>query len=69
MSDSKKLQVRIDEYAYGVWFDTIDIEPYSQTVTIYNHLSDKEQVFSDVNKKMVYREVEVTELMNSILYK
>lgn len=61
MSDSKKLQVRIDEYAFGVWFDTIDIEPYSQTVTIYNHLFDKEQTFSDVDKKMVYREVEVTE--------
>lgn len=61
MSNSKKLQVRIDEYAFGVWFDTIDIEPYSQTVTIYNHLFDKEQTFSDVDKKMVYREVEVAE--------
>ena len=61
MSNGLILQVRIDEYAYGVWFDTVDIEPYSQTVTIYNHLFDKEQTFSDANKKIIYREVEVTE--------
>ena len=61
MSNSKKLQVRIDEYAYGVWFDTVYIDPYSQTVIIYDHLFDKEQTFSDSDKKMMYREVEATE--------
>ena len=60
MSNSKKLQVRIDEYAYGVWFDTVDIDPYSQTVRIYDHIFDKEQTFSDEDKKMIYRELEVT---------
>ncbi len=60
MSNSKKLQVRIDDYAYGVWFDTVDIDPYSQTVRIYDHLFNKEQTFSDSDNKMVYREVEVT---------
>jgi hypothetical protein len=61
MKNSKKLQVRIDEYAYGVWFDTVDIDPYSQTVRIYDHLFNKEQTFSDLENKMLYREVEVTE--------
>lgn len=61
MSNGLILQVRIDEYAYGVWFDTVDIEPYSQTVRIYDHLFDKEQTFSDSENKMVYREVEVPE--------
>lgn len=61
MSNYKKLQVRIDEYAFGVWFDTVDIEPYSQTVRVYNHLFDKEQTFSDADKKMIYRELEVAE--------
>ncbi len=61
MKNSKKLQVRIDDYAFGVWFDTVDIDPYSQTVRIYDHLFDKEQTFSDLDKKMMYREVEATE--------
>ena len=60
MSNGLVLQVRIDEYAYGVWFDTVDIDPYSQTVIIYDHLFDKEQTFSDLENKMVYREVGVT---------
>lgn len=61
MSDSKKLQARIDEYAYGVWFDTVEIDPYSQTVRIYDHLFDKEQDFSDKDNKVIYRVVDVEE--------
>ena len=61
MSDSKKLQARIDEDVYGVWFDTVDIDPYSQPVRSYDHLFYKEQTFSDKDNKVIYRVVDVEE--------
>ena len=58
MSNSKKLQVRIDEYAFGVWFDTVDLNPADETVRIYDHILQKEQTFT-VDGDFQYREVEV----------
>lgn len=56
MSNSKKLQVRIDNYAYGVWFETIELNPYEETVRIYDHILQKEQMFID-DGNFQYREV------------
>lgn len=58
MSNSKKLLVRIDNYAYGVWFETIELNPYEETVRIYDHILQKEQMFID-DGNFQYREVEV----------
>ncbi|WP_373786299.1 hypothetical protein [Jeotgalibaca porci] len=59
MSNDRVLQARIDQYAYGVWFETVDINPYEQTVTVYDHIFEKEITFSDVDKSIQYREVGV----------
>ena len=59
MSNSLILQVRIDEYAYGVWFDTVDIDPYSQTVTIVDGFGKETEIKDDGSFK--YREVAVKE--------
>lgn len=55
------LQARIDEYAFGVWFDTTDVNPYENTVTIQDPISGKEVTFSDEEGKIKYRTVEATE--------
>ena len=59
MSNSKKLQVRIDEYAYGVWFDTVELDPYNQTVTIVDGFGKETEMKDDGSFK--YREVAVKE--------
>ena len=61
MNKNTMLQARIDEYAFGVWFDTTDLNPYENTVTIHDHIFDKEITFSDEGGKVRYREVEVEE--------
>lgn len=61
MNNSYILQARIDEYAFGVWFDTTDVDPYENTVTIHDHIFDKEITFSDDDRKILYRTVEVSE--------
>ena len=61
MNNNRILQARIDEYAFGVWFDTTDLNPYENTVTIQDSISGKEITFSDEDGKIKYRTVEVTE--------
>lgn len=60
MNNNLILQARIDEYAFGVWFDTTDMNPYENTVTIHDHIFDKEMTFSDEDGKIKYRTVEVS---------
>lgn len=61
MRNNLILQARIDEYAFGVWFDTTDLNPYENTVTIQDYISGKEITFSDEAGKIKYREIEVAE--------
>lgn len=60
MSNSKKLQVRIDEYAYGVWFDVVEINPISKTVVIFDTMFGNEVEFQE-SVGVQYREVAVKE--------
>lgn len=60
MRNNLILQARIDEYAFGVWFDTTYLNPYENTVTIQDYISGKEITFSDEAGKIKYREIEAT---------
>lgn len=59
MKNNLILQAKIDEYAFGIWFDTTDVNPYENTVTVQDHITGKEITFSDEEGKIEYREVEV----------
>ena len=49
------LEVKVNDYAYGIWFKVIDLN--DNEVTIYNHLFDVNLTFTK-DSKMVFREVE-----------
>ena len=55
MIANKQLEVKVNDYAYGIWFKVIDSN--DSEVTIYNHLFDVNQTFTK-DSKMVFRGVE-----------
>ena len=55
MIANKQLEVKVNDYAYNIWFKVID-ESIDE-ITIYNHLFDVNLTFTK-DSKMVFREVE-----------
>lgn len=42
----KKLVVKVYNYAYDIWFEVINLDVKLNELTIYDHLLDKQFVFS-----------------------
>ena len=52
---TQELEVKVNDYAYGVWFKVIDESIYE--ITIYDHLFEVNRTFSK-DSKMAFRRVD-----------